>query len=103
ETGLGTRIDLTAFGPDSTITCVTVTEMEGADDTAALDAALSEHDDPLAVLRGQIQAHQEFMTELQAACDLPQFQSEDIVSARNIGADDFVIYVDDRADPLVTG
>lgn len=98
QSGAGTSADITAFSDSSTINCVTVSSLQGnTDNAAALDNAISANEAQLAVLRGQIEGSNDFMSDLQASCDVPELEANQIVSVRTSADGHYTVYIDDRA------
>lgn len=87
-------LDISAITEDTSITVITLSELQGNADSesAALDAALTADVDAQAALHSQVEANAAIMAELEAE----GFTSEDVVSLKSKADGSIVVYVDDR-------
>ncbi len=91
-----TAPDLTAFAATSTIDCVKVSELQGAEEASALDNAITQNQDKLSALHSGIQANQAFIDQVQSNCAVAELDPTKILLVES-DPTGFKVWVDDRA------
>jgi hypothetical protein len=90
-----TAPDLTAFAATSTVDCVKVSELQGAEEASALDNAITQNQDKLSTLHSGLQGNQAFLDQVQSSCAVAELDPTKILMIES-DPTGYKVWIDDR-------
>lgn len=91
-------LDVSAYNDQTTVNCVAISSLQGnAQGNAQAIGNATTGNAAIATLRGDIEANAELMTELEASCNVAEFDVQDIVFVETGADGSLTFYYDDAA------
>jgi hypothetical protein len=97
QTGTATPPDLTAFTETSTVNCVKVSTLQGAEQASALDNAITQNQANLTALQSSVGGNEPFLSKVEESCAVAELDPAQILMIESEAGGAFKVWIDDRA------